>query len=328
MTTLSTPQLVDLLLAEGVCAHVSNWEAIVAAVQKALGSGLLVDAPAPEISVKWCEERWQALGAVGAEAAAALVVKLRGERLGALREEQAALRAKVAELKPEKVGGRKGARAPASLDAPLEDSWADYADDEEKKTKRTNTTPLSETLLKMHASITKHKYAAPFKRPVTEKEAPDYHEVIKNPMDLQTLKKLLESGEVATVDALVEKLVLIFDNTLEYNAKGSDLYKIGVSLKALVQKERELYHERRAQIDAQKAGGSGAPVVYARARVPTPGLRGRTSPLSAGASSGIENDSRSFPGDESEPRGERGDIGGGSAPPRSVGDDARGGRDA
>ena len=258
-TTLSTPQLVDLLLAEGVCAHVSNWEAIVAAVQKALGSGLLVDAPAPEISVKWCEERWQALGAVGAEAAAALVVKLRGERLGALREEQAALRAKVAELKPEKVGGRKGARAPASLDAPLEDSWADYADDEEKKTKRTNTTPLSETLLKMHASITKHKYAAPFKRPVTEKEAPDYHEVIKNPMDLQTLKKLLESGEVATVDALVEKLVLIFDNTLEYNAKGSDLYKIGVSLKALVQKERELYHERRAQIDAQKAGGGGAP---------------------------------------------------------------------
>ena len=151
--------------------------------------------------------------------------------------------------KPEKVGGRKGARAPASLDAPLEDSWADYADDEEKKTKRTNTTPLSETLLKMHASITKHKYAAPFKRPVTEKEAPDYHEVIKNPMDLQTLKKLLESGEVATVDALVEKLVLIFDNTLEYNAKGSDLYKIGVSLKALVQKERELYHERRAQIE-------------------------------------------------------------------------------
>ena len=60
----------------------------------------------------------------------------------------------------------------------------------------------------MHASITKHKYAAPFKRPVTEKEAPDYHEVIKNPMDLQTLKKLLESGEVATVDALVEKLVV------------------------------------------------------------------------------------------------------------------------
>jgi hypothetical protein len=37
-------------------------------------------------------------------------------------------------------------------------------------------------LLKMLNSISKHKWAYPFKRPVTDKEAPDYKDIIKQPM--------------------------------------------------------------------------------------------------------------------------------------------------
>ena len=57
--------------------------------------------------------------------------------------------------------------------------------------------------------MTKHKWAHPFKRPVTDKEAPDYKDIIKNPMDLSTLRKRVESGAVAEVAALVDGLILI-----------------------------------------------------------------------------------------------------------------------
>jgi hypothetical protein len=38
---------------------------------------------------------------------------------------------------------------------------------------------------------------------VTDKEAPDYKNIIKNPMDLSTLRKRVDSGVVAEVAALV-----------------------------------------------------------------------------------------------------------------------------
>ena len=70
--------------------------------------------------------------------------------------------------------------------------------------------------------MTKHKWAHPFKRPVTDKEAPDYKDIIKNPMDLSTLRKRVESGAVAEVAALVDGLILIFENAMQYNPKSSD----------------------------------------------------------------------------------------------------------
>ena len=50
------------------------------------------------------------------------------------------------------------------------------------------------------------RWAHPFKRPVTDKEAPDYKGIVKNPMDLSTLRKRVESGAVSEVAALVGHL--------------------------------------------------------------------------------------------------------------------------
>ena len=57
-----------------------------------------------------------------------------------------------------------------------------------------------------HPPITHHhptRWAHPFKRPVTDKEAPDYKNIIKNPMDLSTLRKRVDSGAVSDIAALV-----------------------------------------------------------------------------------------------------------------------------
>jgi len=62
----------------------------------------------------------------------------------------------------------------------LEDSWAVIAEEEDRNSRRAS---VGGTLNKMLAVVAKHKWAYPFKRPVTDKEAPDYKDVITNPMD-------------------------------------------------------------------------------------------------------------------------------------------------
>ena len=64
--------------------------------------------------------------------------------------------------------GRTAGPAEISLEGELEDKWGDLAEEEEKATRR--KADGSGLLAKLLQSVTKHKWAHPFKRPVTEKE--------------------------------------------------------------------------------------------------------------------------------------------------------------
>mmetsp|Transcript_15445 Transcript_15445/g.39181 ORF Transcript_15445/g.39181 Transcript_15445/m.39181 type:complete len:321 (+) Transcript_15445:3-965(+) len=86
------------------------------------------------------------------------------------------------------------------------------------------------SLMKMLTAISKHKWAYPFKRAVTEKEAPDYKDIIKQPMDFSTIRKRVECGQVSSLTELRGDLSLVFSNAMLYNAKGSDYYKMAESL--------------------------------------------------------------------------------------------------
>ena len=127
-------------------------------------------------------------------------------------------------------GGRVGAsEAPASkYDNELDENWFAIAEEEERNTRRAT---VAGTLAKMLNTVAKHKWAYPFKRPVTDKEAPDYRDVITNPMDLTTLRKKVETGAVDDVDKLTSDLSLIFENAMTYNGKGSELWNMANTLK-------------------------------------------------------------------------------------------------
>jgi len=129
-------------------------------------------------------------------------------------------------------------------DHELEDSWAVIADEESQNSRRAS---VSGTLNKMLAAISKHKWAYPFKRPVTDKEAPDYKEIITNPMDFATLKRRVETGQVSDVSTLVNDLNLIFDNAMKYNGEGTDYYKMAMTLKDLVAHQQTLYNVWQAE---------------------------------------------------------------------------------
>lgn len=77
---------------------------------------------------------------------------------------------------------------------------------------------------KLLDDVCKNENAWPFLRAVSRHEVPDYHKVIKQPMDLAKIKSKLNTG-LYTVNAEVMKdIQLIFYNCDLYNQNESEIY--------------------------------------------------------------------------------------------------------
>ena len=61
----------------------------------------------------------------------------------------------------------------------------------------------------------------PFKQPVDVKLAPDYYDVIRNPMDIATMKEKNNRGEYKSLKEVRDDFKLMFDNCLFYNGDDS-----------------------------------------------------------------------------------------------------------
>jgi len=157
------------------------------------------------------------------------------------------------------------------LDNDLDESWVQIAEEEERNSRRSS---VGGTLNKMLSAIVKHKWAYPFKRPVTEKEAPDYRDIITHPMDFATLKRRVETGQVADINALVEDLDLIFDNAMKYNGEGTDYYKMAATLKTIVAYQKAQYLKVRGDSAEVKGPAGAAPPPEEADKAPR---RGRVS---------------------------------------------------
>lgn len=59
---------------------------------------------------------------------------------------------------------------------------------------------------------------------------PDYHKVIKNPMDLSTLKKNLEQKVYADAGKFYDDFQLMITNCVKFNPVGSVVYIAGQDL--------------------------------------------------------------------------------------------------
>lgn len=82
--------------------------------------------------------------------------------------------------------------------------------------------PILYTLLDQ---ISKHSSSWPFNRPVTLKEVPDYHQIIKTPMDFAKIKSRLNMGHYKTDYDVMNDIQLVFSNCDLYNSSGSEIYR-------------------------------------------------------------------------------------------------------
>ncbi len=75
----------------------------------------------------------------------------------------------------------------------------------------------------------------PFMMPVdpVALNIPDYLEIIKNPMDLSTIRKKLDSKVYGSMEQFEEDVRLLFSNCYTYNPPESDVHKMGRQLEAI-----------------------------------------------------------------------------------------------
>lgn len=78
----------------------------------------------------------------------------------------------------------------------------------------------------LHSQISQHRNGTIFHNPIKNSEAPDYHEIVKRPMDLKTIKARFKDGAISNSLEFQRDIYLMFANAMMYNRPGSDIYSM------------------------------------------------------------------------------------------------------
>eukprot|EP01132_Coremiostelium_polycephalum_P004079 gene4079-5107_t len=97
---------------------------------------------------------------------------------------------------------------------------------------------LQKQLSKILDTIKIHPDAWPFQKPVSDNEAPNYSNVIKNPVDLQTIsERLATNNYYITKNIFLADLKRMCNNCKEYNGEGSEYFHIADRLEKYIQNQ-------------------------------------------------------------------------------------------
>lgn len=94
------------------------------------------------------------------------------------------------------------------------------------------TNQLQHLLNVVMKSLWKHHLAWPFRHPVdaVKLNLPDYHQIIRRPMDLGTISKRLENCYYSTAQECIDDLKTMFNNCYTYNNPGEDIVSMAQAL--------------------------------------------------------------------------------------------------
>jgi len=115
--------------------------------------------------------------------------------------------------------------------------------------------PLLACLHIVYAEIAAHADAWPFKKAVSTDIAPDYYDVIKDPIDLAMIERRLNNAPsdrteyYVSVDMFLAELVRMCENCRVYNGENNEYYDCAVRLEAFAR-------ERCGQIAVDRIPGS------------------------------------------------------------------------
>ncbi|XP_006001132.1 bromodomain-containing protein 3 isoform X1 [Latimeria chalumnae] len=110
-------------------------------------------------------------------------------------------------------------------------------------------------------ALWRHNFAWPFQQPVDARSLnlPDYYVIIKNPMDLGTIKKRLEHNYYCKAMECIEDFNTMFTNCYVYNRPGDDIVLMAQALEKLfLQKVAQMPQEEiEVSMIRDKRGGKG-----------------------------------------------------------------------
>lgn len=78
----------------------------------------------------------------------------------------------------------------------------------------------------LHSTISQHRYGNIFHHPIKKSEAADYHDIVKRPMDLKTIKARVKDGLISNSLEFQRDIYLMFANAMMYNRPGSEIFNM------------------------------------------------------------------------------------------------------
>lgn len=137
---------------------------------------------------------------------------------------------------PEPPSSPEQPPAPAKEENNAKEAAAAKSNNNQKPppSKKRKMTKLDKDLTICHTVISEMEaldHAWPFLQPVNTKQFPTYKKVIKQPMDLATIKKKLDSNGYKLRDEFLDDVRLIFSNCEMFNEDDSPVGKAGHAMK-------------------------------------------------------------------------------------------------
>ncbi|XP_021754483.1 bromodomain-containing protein DDB_G0270170-like isoform X2 [Chenopodium quinoa] len=128
-------------------------------------------------------------------------------------------------------------------------------------TATSTSTPLPDKklLLLILDKLQKKDTRGVFAEPVDPEELPDYHEIIENPMDFETVRKKLLGGLYVILQQLEDDINLICSNAMKYNSPSTVFHRQARAIQELAKKEFETLKQDGGVIELPAKPRRGRP---------------------------------------------------------------------
>ena len=93
----------------------------------------------------------------------------------------------------------------------------------------------------LHSQISQHRNGTIFHNPIKLSEAPDYHDIVKKPMDLKTIKTRVRDGLISNSLEYQRDIYLMFANAMMYNRPSSDVYNMTKDVRMDLYSQTSIY---------------------------------------------------------------------------------------
>lgn len=113
-------------------------------------------------------------------------------------------------------------------------------------------TGFQNSCIKALDQLVNHRCAWPFMTPVDKEEVPDYYDVIKNPMDFQTIRENINKDLFRSKADFIRAVRQIFANAKIYNLKNTIYYKCALELEVFSEEVFVNLKERDEKEEAHK----------------------------------------------------------------------------
>jgi histone acetyltransferase len=133
--------------------------------------------------------------------------------------------------------------------------WTQKEYDEAKGTEEKTFEEQCDDILK---ALWDHENAWPFRTAVSQRQAPDYYQVITEPMWIEKIQKSVEAKVYSKRDAFKRDVVKIFENARHYNGKDTIFYKFADILQAFAQPLLDKLKETKDDTETRKQRQSQA----------------------------------------------------------------------